>query len=273
MLGRCFHAISLWGLPPKSPQSATQTKCSFRARGSRLQSVNRKAQLYGSMVWPFQPLCSKIGDVRPCFALVDSVAARDFHATQRHTLFQPMEYLGILPARDFSNSKLRPEPLRLPRRIHLGHQNGSRHSPGKHFNPDKPPPRTHRPSKTKEGETIRLVRSTTSSLAALVSKFEMLGAAGDANASTNRQPLNLVPPQATVPDPPARSSRRTHHKTSDRLAIPVSGTSSTATDKITAANLSLAAMIQACPSSTNAEREAKEDHTPENSEHGGPSGD
>jgi hypothetical protein len=273
MLGRCFHIISLWGLAPKSPPIRNSDQVFFPSSGIEAQSLNWKAQQYKSIVWSSSTALLKIGGVRPCFDLDDSVAARDFHKTQRHTLFQPMEYLGILPARDFSNSKLKPEPLRLSRRIHLGLENGDRHSPGKHFNPDKPSPRTHRPSTTEERGTIRLVKSATSGLAALVAKFEMLGVAGDANASTHRQPLNPVPPQATVPDPPARSSRRTHHKGSGRLAIPVRGTSNTATDKITAANLSLAAMIQACPSSPNGEREAKEDHTPENSEHGGTSGD
>ena len=194
------------------------------------------------------------------------------------TPFQPMEYLGVLPARDFANSKLKPEPLRLPCRIHFGHKNGNRHSPGKHFNPGKPPPRTHWPNTTEEGEAIRLIRPTTSSLAALVSKFEMLGVAGDANAKrTHRQPLNRVPPQEIVPEPPARSearsNRRTPHKSSDRLAITVHGTSNAATDKITAANLSLAAMIDASPSHSNPDQEGEEDYTPERPEHSGASGD
>ncbi|KAH6617518.1 hypothetical protein F5144DRAFT_624198 [Chaetomium tenue] len=102
-----------------------------------------------------------------------------------------MEDLDISPARDFSDSNLKPEPLRLPRRIHLGHQNDNLHSPSNHFHTDKPTLRKHRPNRT-GGETTSLVRPTTSELAVLVAKFEMLGAAGDGNARASRQPANVA---------------------------------------------------------------------------------
>lgn len=188
-----------------------------------------------------------------------------------------MEDLDILPARDFSHSNLRPEPLRLPRRIHLGHQNENLHSPSNHFHTDKPTPRKHRPNTTERGETAGLVRPTTSGLAVLVAKFEMLGAAGDGNARAFRQPANLALSQSITSKPPACTqaplSRRTRHKGTDQPPIPARGTSNAAADKITAATLSLAAMIRSDLSNLNTDQEAWKDHTPEGPADSGTSGD
>lgn len=264
-VGSLFPRHLQGNFPPNLSRTCniTRNEVSFLRRGTLAQTSSWESSTVS--ISGLYNLFIRDRGCWPCSALGGSVGPKGFNAVRRHTPSQPMEYLGILPARDFAGSKLKPEPLRLPRRIHLGHQN------------DKPLPRAYRPNATKGGNIIRLIRPTTSNLATLVAKFEMLEVSGDDNATTHRQPLNLVPPKPIAPEVPARSEarsgRRTHHKGSDRLAIPVRGASNAATDKITAATLSLAAMIQTDPSNAPTDQEAKRDPSPERSEDGGTSGD
>ncbi|KAK0744628.1 hypothetical protein B0T21DRAFT_407712 [Apiosordaria backusii] len=106
--------------------------------------------------------------------------------------------------RDFSDSKLKPEPLRLPRKSH-GDSNTSAqvsfNSPAKSFHSHETPTLTsRRPSmhRGREAQTFLELtpptRTTAPGLASLVSKFEILDAVSNVNAQDTRHGVSPSKP-------------------------------------------------------------------------------
>ncbi|KAK0665438.1 hypothetical protein QBC41DRAFT_379729 [Cercophora samala] len=110
--------------------------------------------------------------------------------------------------RDYSDSKLKPEPLRLPRKSY-GDSNISAQSsftsPAKSFHgPETPTLASRRPSMHRGRETQTFLeltpptRTTAPGLASLVSKFEILDAVSNVNAQETRHGASPLKPAAST---------------------------------------------------------------------------
>jgi hypothetical protein len=145
-------------------------------------------------------------------------------------------------ARDFSDAQLKPEPLRLPPKTQSSP--GREAASPKHVRIDQAATEAEHHSKDFVDST--LAQTTTSDLAALVSKFEMLDAVIDAGTRARRHSVNLAS-QQHAPALPYSVQELSNNRSLARLPTVPPGSGNVNIDRVAGATLSLADMVRRVP--------------------------